>query len=231
MIVSALARWEIPVTPQQVDRLRAHFAMLLEANRLMNLTRITDPLEAAVKHYVDSLALLPWAAERRTAVRTVLDLGTGGGFPAVPLAIMRPDWSITAIDATGKKIDFVAHAAATLEIANLHAEHAHSEHWKSDRTFDVVVARAVGPLERCLKAGARFLAAPGRLVVYKTRAQADLEAPAVRQAVRTLRLTFEGPYCYQLFLREETFERALLIYCRRKSERPPPRKAIGRRPA
>lgn len=213
-IAKHLGRWGIPVSASQLERMEAHFAAMVEANRVMNLTRITDPTEAAVKHYADALFALVWIQDQQVPVETVLDIGTGAGFPAVPLAIMRPQWSVTALDATGKKIDFVARTAATLGLDNLHAEHGHGDHWKPGRTFDLVVARALGPLERCLRAGAKFVAPTGRLAIYKTRAQADAEHAAARDTVRQLRLKHDGAFCYQLFLGEQTLERALLVYHR-----------------
>ena len=87
----------------------------------MNLTRITRPAEAAVRLYADSLAVLSWARQsgNETGVRTVLDIGTGAGFPAVPLAVAAPDWRITAIEATNKKAAFVEQSARRVGAENL----------------------------------------------------------------------------------------------------------------
>ncbi len=128
-LTEALSHWNMPITSGQLAQMRTHFDALVETNRVMNLTRITDPKEAAIKHYADSLALLLWIDERRISVKSILDIGTGGGFPAVPLAITRPDWLITAIDGTGKKIDFVRRTAKTIGLDNLHCVHTHSCHW------------------------------------------------------------------------------------------------------
>jgi len=104
-------------------RMWRHFELVVEANRRFNLTRITAPADAALKHYADSLALLAtrWVDSDRPL--SVLDVGTGAGFPAVPLAIVCERWGVMAIDGTGKKARFVAEAAAVLGLANLEARH------------------------------------------------------------------------------------------------------------
>jgi len=153
----------------------------------------------------------------------VLDLGTGAGFPAVPLAVMRPDWSVTAVDSTGKKVDFVARTASALGLTNLRCEHAHSAHWKSEQSFDLVVMKAFGPLERCLQAGGGFLAPAGRLVAYKTATQMQTERKEAAPTARRLHLTADEPYQYELWLKEERMDRALAVY-RREAKRRSPRR-------
>src|SRR5687767_11867845 len=94
----ALAALRIEVGPAQQEQMFAHYSKVVEANREFNLTRITSPADAAVKHYADSLALLvmpEFCTDRRLEV---LDVGTGAGFPAVPLAIVCETWTIVAID-------------------------------------------------------------------------------------------------------------------------------------
>ena len=110
-LAQRLARWQIKLSPKQLGQMVAHHDAMVEANRRLNLTRITDPVESAVRHYADSLALLAWSRDSAVSIRTLLDVGTGAGFPAVPLAIMKPKWKITAIDGTKKKIDFVRETA------------------------------------------------------------------------------------------------------------------------
>jgi 16S rRNA G527 N7-methylase RsmG len=105
-------------------RLFEHYQQVVEANRSFNLTRITGPADAAVKHYADSLSLLasPWVDAERSTV--VLDVGTGAGFPAAPLAIVCPRWSVLAIDGTAKKVRFVQACAEAMGLGNLEGRHA-----------------------------------------------------------------------------------------------------------
>ncbi len=145
-----------------------HFRLLVAANRNINLTRITDPAEGAVRHYADSLAVAAWCRASGAEVTTVLDVGTGGGFPAVPLAICRPDWQITAIDGTGKKIRYVEQFVDYLGLTNCRALHKRAEEWREDTpSFDMVLFRAIAPLADCLGLAERFCR-PGTVVIcYK----------------------------------------------------------------
>ncbi len=215
-LVFALTRWGLAITAEQLRRMWAHFEAVVETNRMMNLTRITEPSEAAVKHYADSLSLLAWTQERSIAVRTVLDVGTGAGFPAVPLAVMRPDWDITTIDATRKKVEFLTGAAAVIGATNLHVEHAHAAHWQTDRRFDLVATRALGPLGRCLELCSAFVRTDGRLVVYKTASLTRDEMAESEKRVKTSRMLAEDPFAYDLQVADETLWRKLHLFRRTK---------------
>lgn len=213
-LIQALDRWDLSVTPAQLEQLCAHFEALVEANRVMNLTRITEPVEAAIKHYADSLALLLWVREDRIDMGSILDIGTGAGFPAVPLAVLKPLWDITAIDGTRKKIRFLQDATADLRLANVKAVHAHSTHWDAGRRFDVVMQRAVSRLPDCLNAAARYLKRGGWIVAYKTAVIDPAELDAGILAAKTLRLTAPRIYLYDLECSGDTLQRALYIFQR-----------------
>ncbi|MEK6798776.1 MAG: 16S rRNA (guanine(527)-N(7))-methyltransferase RsmG [Planctomycetota bacterium] len=166
---TAVAPWRLQLSAEQVRAMSDHFLRMVEANRTMNLTRITDPAEAAVMHYADSLSVAAWAASRGIAVGTILDIGTGAGFPAVPLAIAHPDWAVTAIDGTRKKIDFLAVFASEAGLKNLHLGHAHADHWSSPGTFDCVCSRAVAWSAKFVEAAARFVRPGGWLIRFATQ--------------------------------------------------------------
>jgi len=213
---AALRRWELPITPKQAGRLRVHFEAVVETNRVMNLTRITDPVEAAVKHYADSLASLLWSRDRSVAVRMVLDVGTGAGFPAVPLAVMCPEWQVTAIDATRKKVEFLVRTAAAMGMDNLSVEQAHTAHWQPERTFHVVATRALGPLAKCLECCAAFVRPGGWLVAYKTASVARDEIAAAKKLLKRSRMCVEEPFAYDLQRGDETLHRTLHLFRRSK---------------
>lgn len=228
-LAAALARLGLPIDDDRIGRLRAHFQAVIETNRTMNLTRITDPLEAAVKHYADSLAVLAWVEKHNIAVRTVLDVGTGAGFPAVPLAVMRPDWLVTAIDATGKKVDFLRLSAAAIGLKNLRCVHTHSEHWKRSTSpnqplknggerggrshgFQLVVFRALTALPKSLEQTAGHVAHGGWLVAYKTASVPQGEQDAADALAPKLRLRLRVRYAYDLELEGDKLDRVLYIY-------------------
>ncbi|MCH8147842.1 MAG: 16S rRNA (guanine(527)-N(7))-methyltransferase RsmG [Planctomycetes bacterium] len=204
-----LDRWRIDWTSVQLGMLRAHFESLLEANSRMNLTRITNPIEAAVKHYADSLALLLWIRDRGIEVGTVLDVGSGAGFPAVPLAVMRPEWQVTALDGTAKKIGFIERVVETLRLPNLRAVHAHSAHWREGRPADVVTVRAVAKLAKCLRDTADFVAPNGWLVAYKTTDISDDELSEAQLQCGDSGFRSEPPFKYELPLKDDRLQRAL----------------------
>jgi len=126
-----------------------HFALVMEANQRLNLTAIVDPVQAAAKHYCDSLALLP-LLDRFERPGRAADVGSGAGFPGIPLALARPDWHWTLIDSKQKKAEFLKQAVAALGLRNAETVLGRSEElaqrapWRDG--FDLAVARAIAPL-------------------------------------------------------------------------------------
>ena len=134
----------------EVERLGLYLALLLEANTSFNLTGITDPAEAWTKHVLDSLTLLPLLADLPEGGR-VADVGSGGGAPALPLAIVLPRARFTLIEATGKKAAFLRETARALGLTNVEVVCERAETLGQDRAgrrekYDAVTARALGHL-------------------------------------------------------------------------------------
>ncbi len=140
-----------------------HLAAIEMTNEYMNLTRITTPVEAAVKHVYDCIA--PWRAFE-TAKR-VLDAGTGAGFPGVPLSVILPNSHFVLSESTGKKARFVSETTEELELANVEVLHDRAEAIAQTIHFDVITARAVAPLPKLLDLFGRFLRKGTRLLLYK----------------------------------------------------------------
>jgi 16S rRNA (guanine527-N7)-methyltransferase len=133
-------------------------------NRAYNLTAIEEREAMVVTHLLDSLA-----AHADLAGERIADVGTGAGFPGLPLAISNPQRQFTLIDATAKKVRFVAHAARTLGLNNVQAVQARAEAMHPEQPFDTILARAVGSLAELAQL-AQPLARPGtRLLAYKGR--------------------------------------------------------------
>ena len=160
-----------------VTRCGRFFELLTAANSRMNLTRITSRSDFELKHVADSLSMLrcfPALAERKVRLA---DVGCGAGFPSVVLAAAFPEWSVTAIDSTHKKIAFVDEAARELGLTNLRpvagraVELARREDFAE--CFDVVTARAVATAEKLFRECRRMVVPGGRFIFYKTPGQAE----------------------------------------------------------
>src|SRR6266436_572599 len=141
---------------------------LLDWNTRINLTAITDPEEVLLKHFLDSLSLL--IVYDRPGAR-LLDIGAGAGFPGLPLKIARPQWQVTLLEATGKKVTFLRHVIETLQLKNVVAVHGRAEelaHKAEYRAaFDIVTARAVASLPRLLEYAAPYCRVGGQIILLK----------------------------------------------------------------
>lgn len=148
---------------------------LLSVNEHMNLTRITDPEEMAVKHFIDSahpdiLSLIPEGA-------SVVDVGTGGGFPGVPIKLARGDIDMTFMESVGKKLDFVRSACEELGIDGRFICVRAEEADELRESFDVSVSRAVASLPMLLELCSPLVRTGGRVIAYKgLNAQEEIDA-------------------------------------------------------
>ncbi len=169
----------------------AYGQRLLAANAVTNLTAITDPAAVARLHFLDSAALVSMAD---LSGKAVADVGSGAGFPGVPLRILRPDMALTVMDSVGKKMDFVREACAALGIGGVTCLWGRAEEMTEFRErFDIVVSRAVADLtllaELCLpltKVGGLFLAMKGPDCGDEA-AQADFAVRALGGRVREIK--------------------------------------------
>lgn len=185
-------------------------------NQKLNLISYKDRHELMVKHVQDSLALLE-VFELEKGQR-VLDLGAGGGFPGLPLAIMAPETEFVLLDSIAKKMKAVQAMADEIGLHNVKTlvgraeELAHDEHYRE--SFGLVVSRAVAPLATLLEYAAGFVCVHGVFVAYKS-ANYEAELEAAEKAMKTLGFSFEGPIEYELA--EEMGSRTLLIFSKSKA--------------
>lgn len=213
LLVTACGSFGVAFSARQIALLWRHLCLARAANEAFNLTRITDSARAAVEHYADSMTLLPWLRERPSTPRRALDVGTGGGWPAVPLAIMQPEVRWTAIDSTGKKARFVGEAAAALGLANFDARQARARELAGKvEPFDLVVCRAVGKLPDLVTEVRRLIAPGGCFVCYKTPQMSDLERRAGELAARRSRLETLPEFAIDLESDGRVFRRLLVAY-------------------
>ena len=130
----------------------------------MNLTAIRDREQQLTKHVLDSLSVGPWLRGERVA-----DLGSGAGFPGIPLSIVEPARHFALIESTGKKCDFLRHVAGELGLANIEIVQARAEAYRPPLRFGTVVARAVGPIADLVRRGGHLVTGGGRLLAMKGR--------------------------------------------------------------
>ncbi len=213
-LTEAAGRLGVQLDEGQINKMWLHYALMIEANRRCNLTRITEPREAAVKHYADSLATIAWAKVSAPDIRRVADIGAGAGLPSLALAIARTDWQITAVESTLKKARFIERCVGTLALVNAQAIHTHSSHWSPSVSFDLVVFRSLAKLAVCLRQ-VRGLIEPGTwIVAYKTATiPQDELAEAERQAAK-LRLKRLGCWPYRLQSATGNLDRVLVSFHR-----------------
>ncbi len=209
---SAMTALGVKLTDGAVVSLRKHMELVLEANKQFNLTRVATPASFAVDLHADSLAIVAWAKENDICDLRMLDVGSGAGIPAMPVAIVQSDWSVTALDSRQKKAHFIEQAAATLDLFNLESVHEHSEHLVIEQPFDLITFKAVARLEACLRM-AYQIGDPGtRILVFKTSNMSGEELVEGDQFAKEARLTVEPPYHYTLPRFGETLNRVLYIY-------------------
>ena len=168
-MMEGAAAMGIPMSAEQADRFEAYHGLLVEANARMNLTRVPDdPREAADRNYLDCIAPLAGGFPR---VAAAVDVGSGAGFPGIPLAIMLPDTRFTLVDALGKRVDFLREVIGRLGLnavaLHLRAEDAARQDGLREG-FDLAVARAVAPMNvlceyllPLVRVGGRMLALKG----------------------------------------------------------------------
>jgi 16S rRNA (guanine527-N7)-methyltransferase len=192
----------------------SHFQLVVEANKQFNLTRITDPADAAVKLFADSLAPAAWADATGVQVERLLDVGSGAGFPAVPIAITRQGWRVTAIDSVGKKARFVADCAARLPLANLEVRQARAGQWKAPLQFDLITFKAVGKLDACVEQAKSLVSRGGHVAFFKSAGVSRQELDAGSRAGERCGFTLWDTFDYDLPLLEERLEMSLILFRR-----------------
>jgi 16S rRNA (guanine527-N7)-methyltransferase len=140
-------------------------ALLDKWNRTHNLTAIREPERMITHHLLDSLAVLPHLPAHGGL--RVIDIGSGGGLPGIPLAIVRPDWQLALLDSNFKKAAFLRQAVIELPLPNAEVVAARVEHYAPSAAFDVAISRAFSDLAVFAAAGRSLLAPGGRLVAMK----------------------------------------------------------------
>src|SRR5437588_9487666 len=163
--IEGLQHLHLQLSEHQFEQLLRYCQELLEWNTRINLTAITNPEEVWLKHFLDSLSLL--LAYDQPQIR-LLDIGSGAGFPGLPLKIVRPEWQVTLLEATNKKVTFLRHMLEVLRLEGVEVVHGRAEELGRKHEyraeFDVVTARAVASLPALLEYCAPCCRIDGRII-------------------------------------------------------------------
>jgi len=167
-LVEHAREFGIELSPMQLDAFETYYRELVAWNARFNLTTITERNQVIVKHFLDSLSSAPLL---RPNVASLIDIGSGAGFPGVPLKIALPSLRVTLLDPTGKKVEFLKHVIAALDLRGATALHARAEELAHDpahrEKYDAAVARAVADLATLLEYALPFVRIGGVCVAYK----------------------------------------------------------------
>ena len=161
---------DILLTDEQASQFKEYYEMLIETNKVMNLTAVTEFEDVVRKHFIDSVMIKgKYSVEK---IRSVVDIGTGAGFPGIPLKIVYPHISLTLVDSLGKRVRFLQDVVDRLKLTDTVAVHSRSEdlarNKKYREKFDLCTARAVAAMnvlrENCLP----YVKADGYFLAYKS---------------------------------------------------------------
>jgi len=199
--------------PGSTEALGFFLVELMRWNRKMNLTAITDPFEILVKHFLDSLALSPYLS----AGSSLVDVGSGAGFPCIVLKISDPTLKVISIDSSRKKLSFQRHLIGQLGLKGIDTVHAHLPDpriaERFDRTFDYAVSRAFGSLETLLRIAGPLIKGTGMVIAMKGKMGARKRTQD--NAARQLNMTLQRTVSFSLPFIDA--DRTLLFFAGRES--------------
>ncbi len=177
----------VKLTEKQVDQFMRYYEILVEWNSFMNLTGITEFEEVVVKHFVDSVSLVKMVDLSKEY--SVMDIGTGAGFPGIPLKVIFPNLKITLLDSLNKRIKFLDHVIEELGLTNIETLHGRAEDYAKDTSyreqFDFVVSRAVSNLSTLSEYCLPYCKVGGSFISYKSE-KIEEESTSAKKAIHLL---------------------------------------------
>ena len=187
LIKTKLENEGIKITDEQCDKLYRFYELVIEKNKVMNLTAITNYEEFVIKHFVDSIMIAK--VMDMTKPLSLLDIGTGAGFPGIPLKIVFPEVKVLLLDSLNKRLNFLNGAIAELGLEDIETIHSRAEELQSKgeyrESFDLCVSRAVSALPTLSEYCLPYVKLGGSFVAYKA-VGADEEIEAAKTAIRVL---------------------------------------------
>jgi len=188
-IQQGCAALHIDATEAAAEKLAGFIGILEKWNRVYNLTAVRDPRAMVARHILDSLVVLPFLSQG-----SLMDVGTGAGLPGLPIAVARPDLSVTLLDANAKKLRFVRQAVFELGLCNVEVVQSRMQEYRPARSFDMVISRAVANLSELYRQTVHFVRPGGRILFMKggLPAQEIQELESGRETLHIERLKIPG---------------------------------------
>ncbi len=185
IMINNLKELNIDLSDLQLNQFYEYMNILIEWNKVMNLTGITEPKEIIIKHFLDSLTV----ADKIDKKDCIIDVGTGAGFPGIPIKIVFPDTKVVLLDSLNKRIKFLNEVVQKLELKDIKTIHGRAEDYGRDKNYremyDISIARAVAPLNVLLEYLMPFVKINGKCLCMKG-ANVENEILDSRNAIKTL---------------------------------------------
>ena len=215
LLKNGFSAMKLSVSDAQIAQLEDFTARMLDTNKVMNLTRITDPKEIAEKHLLDCASLLQAADFSK---KSVVDVGCGAGFPGMPLHILCPSCELTLLDSLGKRIRFLQGCIDAMNLSNIEAVHARAEELaaKHREQYDFAVSRAVAQLNVLAELSLPLVKQGGAFIAMKSK-DTDEELERAKKAIRLLGGEIEKIIDYTIPHTEITHR---LVVIRKKNHTP-----------
>lgn len=197
----------IEIDDFQVSQFKKYFEMIVETNKVLNLTAITEEYEVSVKHFLDSVLPHKFIPQNSK----IVDIGSGAGFPAIPLKILRNDLDVCMVDSLNKRVSFLNQVVKNLNLNKITAIHSRAEDFiKTGKRefFDVAVARAVAQLNTLVEYLLPYIKVGGCAIIYKST-KLEEELSVSKNAIKILGAEVEKIEKY--YISEENLERNILV--------------------
>lgn len=165
ILKKGLSTLNIDCKKECIDKFLSYIESYIKWNSITNISSIREKKEIVIKHFLDSVAPISILNEYIEEGHKIVDLGTGGGFPAIPLKIVKNEWNITLAEVNKKKINFLKDLIISLELKNI--DLLDSSKTKIPKVFNVVISRAFGEFDKNIKEALKYLKTNGTIVLYK----------------------------------------------------------------